>query len=176
LSSFWSAHFIKRKLRIDDALDVSSVHGLTGVIGSLAIGLFATKEIDSSIKYEGWFYGDQTPTLLGLQFLAVGIASAWSLFWTYLLMRVLRKTTKWRFSEESERNGLDWRDLHERAYNDLFDGKGVHLPSPSAWDPPDYPQTPRIWETSGSTRLAAESPSSSRAPLLQVITPSTNLA
>jgi Amt family ammonium transporter len=173
-SSFASAHFLKRKMRIDDALDVSSVHGLTGLIGGLAIGLFATKSIDPTIKHEGWFYGDNSPKLLGLQFLAVGIATVWSLFWTYLLMLGLRRTTKWRFSEESERNGLDWRDLHERAYNDLFDGKGVHLASPSGWDPSEDPQSPRIWPASPASDEQTTQYASSKAPLLRPITPSTN--
>jgi Amt family ammonium transporter len=39
--SFWSCHAIRSHLRIDDALEVSSVHGVSSVFGTLSIGLFA---------------------------------------------------------------------------------------------------------------------------------------
>jgi ammonia channel protein AmtB len=41
LLSFWSCHIIRARLRIDDALEVSSIHGVSSIFGVLSVGLFA---------------------------------------------------------------------------------------------------------------------------------------
>ena len=56
IASYYGVYFLKERLRIDDALDVSSVHGLTGIVGSLAIGLYASKAINPD-GADGLFFG-----------------------------------------------------------------------------------------------------------------------
>jgi Amt family ammonium transporter len=46
LASYFSVILFKHKLRIDDALDVSSVHGVTGAVGSIAIGFCSQKSLN----------------------------------------------------------------------------------------------------------------------------------
>ena len=46
VGSYGGVLLFKERLGIDDALDVSSVHGLTGVIGSLLIGVYATSDVN----------------------------------------------------------------------------------------------------------------------------------
>jgi hypothetical protein len=73
--TYWGAVILKRKLHIDDALDVSIVHGLTGVIGSIAIGLCATTS--EKAPFDGVFYGGEWK-FFGWQCLAVLVCGVWS--------------------------------------------------------------------------------------------------
>ena len=74
---------LKDKLRIDDALDVSSVHGITGIVGSLAVGFCASQEVNPGVL-DGLFYGGGG-TQLAYQVIAVAIAGAWAGLWTIII-------------------------------------------------------------------------------------------
>lgn len=89
LSSFYSVAVVKQRWRIDDALDVSSVHGLTGVIGSIAIGFCADHKINPAIK-DGLIMGGGGE-LLGYQVLAVVVVAAWGGFWTFVILKVIQR-------------------------------------------------------------------------------------
>jgi len=95
-ASYGSAYFIKHKLRIDDALDVSSVHGLTGIIGSLSIGFVSEKSLNPTGGADGLFFGN--PKLLGLQFLGVIVAILWAAFWTTIIALVAKKNS-WSYNK-----------------------------------------------------------------------------
>ena len=45
LCTFWTVGMFKHKLGIDDALDVSSVHGVSGIVGSIGVGFLATQQL-----------------------------------------------------------------------------------------------------------------------------------
>jgi Amt family ammonium transporter len=116
--SFWTAILMKRKFLVDDALDVTSVHGVTGIIGSLAVGLIATKsELSPS---DGVFYGGEW-SFFGWQCVAVLVAAAWSAFWTLAIWFVMNKVQPVRFDVVKETNGvgLDIHDHGEFAYHGL---------------------------------------------------------
>lgn len=66
---------MKHKLRVDDALDVSSVHGLTGLIGSIFIGFAAETAVNPNIP-NGLVFGGTK--LIGVQLLAVVVAGAYA--------------------------------------------------------------------------------------------------
>lgn len=116
--TFWAAVFLKRVLRIDDALDVSIVHGLTGVIGSLAIGFLATSDINPD-SADGLFYGGDA-SFVGWQLLAVLLAGAWSSAWTFIILYVVNRWV-WnvRVRLDDERTGLDVVYHGEFAYHNL---------------------------------------------------------
>lgn len=57
LASFFGVPILKDRLKVDDALDVSVVHGLTGLIGSFAIGVAASKEYNEG-GLNGWIAGN----------------------------------------------------------------------------------------------------------------------
>ncbi|KYQ99652.1 ammonium transporter [Tieghemostelium lacteum] len=116
LASYLSVYLLKHKLHIDDALDVSSVHGLTGIIGSLAIGFCAEKAINPNGE-NGVFFGN--PRLLGVQLLAVVVVAAWSAFVTFVLLVVIDKFVGLRIDQQEEDMGLDLVEHGEFAYHNI---------------------------------------------------------
>lgn len=115
--SYFGAHILKHKWHIDDALEVSMVHGLTGVIGSLAIGFFADTNVNGGGGNGVWFGGKM---LLLYQFVAIIVAAAWAGAWTFIWLKVLDKVFGGiRISEHDERIGMDWAEHKEVAYHKL---------------------------------------------------------
>lgn len=94
------------KARVDDALEVSCVHGATGVIGSLAIGVAASSDIcDTSAN--GLIYGGGFK-LLGLQALGVAVVFVYSGVCSLLILFVIGRLTRLRARAEHEERGLDF--------------------------------------------------------------------
>ena len=93
---------------------MSSVHGVTGVVGSLAIGFFGQKSFNSDGR-DGLFFGDHSPYLLGVQALAVLVVGLWSALITILLLKCIDQVfgLKIPFDEEL---GLDEEEHGEQAY------------------------------------------------------------
>jgi Amt family ammonium transporter len=85
-------------LRIDDTLDVFAVHGVGGIFGTLMIGFFG--------------YASIVTQLSGL--VMVGI---FTIFVTYVLIKIVALITPLRVDKETEINGLDLRIHGERAYD-----------------------------------------------------------
>jgi Amt family ammonium transporter len=107
---------IKHKLRIDDALDVSVVHGLTGIIGSVFIGFCATRSVYPESEYEGVLYKGGG-SLLGIQLLAVLVCGAWAAVLSALILFVTSKFMPLRVSNDHEKQGLDYAVFRERSHN-----------------------------------------------------------
>lgn len=78
-----------KRLRIDDALEVSAVHGVTGIIGSLALGLLATQSVNPDGP-DGALYG--RPQQLGYQAIGVLVAIAWAAPMTAAILQLVRVT------------------------------------------------------------------------------------
>ena len=114
-ASYTGVILFKEKLKIDDALDVSSVHGVAGVIGSLSIGLFASKLVNPN-GVDGLFFG--SPAQLGIQAITVGVAAGLGFCGTWVIMKFLDLTIGVRVSPEVEDAGLDISEHAERAYAD----------------------------------------------------------
>jgi ammonium transporter, Amt family len=108
---------VKFRLGYDDSLDVVGVHGVCGVIGTLAVGLFATAEANSAISHEGLLIGGHHVHLLGVQALAVIVTIAWSFGVTYIVASVLHKIVGLRVTQEAETIGLDTTLHAETAYD-----------------------------------------------------------
>ena len=100
--------------KIDDTLDVFACHGIGGIIGAVAVGLFATVAVNSAVT-NGLFYGN--PSLLGIQVLAVVVVSAFAFFGSYLLLRLVNVFSPLRVSAKEEDEGLDMSQHGEEAYN-----------------------------------------------------------
>jgi Amt family ammonium transporter len=130
-ASYYSVVLLKHKLRIDDALDVSSVHGVTGVVGSLAIGFCSQKSLNAD-GADGLFFGN--PRLLGIQVLAVVVAAGWSAFWTFIIAWGVEKTVGLKISEEEEVKGLDLVEHGEFGTNlsrdDIGDSIAIYCSRP----------------------------------------------
>jgi Amt family ammonium transporter len=115
LASYLGVLLLKDRLKIDDALDVSSVHGISGIIGSLSIGIFASIAINPH-GVNGLLYGN--PQQLLIQAIGVGVAALLGFGGTYLIMKVINVLIGSRVSPKVEEEGLDISEHAERAYSD----------------------------------------------------------
>jgi Amt family ammonium transporter len=104
----------KSKWGYDDALDVVGIHGVGGIWGALATGLFASKAINPA-GADGLFFGN--PGQLVLQAIAVLVTIVFTLAGTYLILKLVNGVMGLRVSHEEERMGLDLSQHDERAYS-----------------------------------------------------------
>ena len=107
---------IKPKLKYDDSLDVFGVHGIGGIWGALATGLFATTVINSGGS-DGLFFGN--PAQLGLQAVAVAVTIVYALVVTFILLKLVDAVMGLRVEEDDEEEGLDITQHHESGYTGL---------------------------------------------------------
>jgi Amt family ammonium transporter len=104
---------LKFRFKYDDSLDVVGVHGVCGVIGTIAIGLFATHTVNPLGR--GLFDGGGFHQL-GVQILGVVVTIAWAFTGTWVLATLVNRTIGLRVTHEVEHMGLD-REIHaETAY------------------------------------------------------------
>jgi Amt family ammonium transporter len=104
----------KSRLGYDDALDVVGVHGVGGLWGALATGLFATTAVNAAGK-NGLFFGN--PQLLGIQALDAFTTIAYSVVVTFIILKVVDLVIGLRVSEEEEVQGLDLTQHSEIGYS-----------------------------------------------------------
>ena len=107
---------VKYRFGYDDSLDVVGVHFVGGVIGTLFLGLFASKAVNPAVMHEGLLYGGGL-SQLARQAIAVVAATAWSFAATYLLARAVNRVIPLRVSPEEEATGLDQALHSESAYD-----------------------------------------------------------
>ena len=101
--------------RIDDTLDVFACHGIGGIIGAIAVGLFATTAMNNVNGVNGLFSGN--PAQLGVQAIAVVVVALFSFAGSYVLLKIVNKFSPLRVSPEEEDAGLDLSQHGEEAYN-----------------------------------------------------------
>jgi Amt family ammonium transporter len=104
----------KGKLGYDDSLDAFGVHGIGGIWGANATGLFASPVIQSA--YSGVFAGN--PKQLGIQLIAIAATIVYSGVLTAIIFKIVEKTLGIRATEEEEVTGLDFTQHDEIAYNE----------------------------------------------------------
>ncbi|MFH1019531.1 MAG: ammonium transporter [Pseudomonadota bacterium] len=104
----------KSRLGYDDALDVVGVHGVGGLWGALATGLFATTAVNAAGK-DGYFFGN--PQLLGIQAMDALTTIAYSVVVTFIILKVVDLVIGLRVSEEEEVQGLDLTQHSEIGYS-----------------------------------------------------------
>ena len=107
---------VKAKLGYDDSLDAFGVHGVSGIIGTLAVGLFATKAINPS-GADGLFFGNSHQFMV--QLIAVAVTVVYSLTATFVICRIVDVLTGLRVAAHDEIIGLDLTQHHEVAYTIL---------------------------------------------------------
>jgi len=97
--------------RIDDTLDVFACHGVGGIWGSIATGLFATATVNG---VNGLLFGNAGQ--LVAQLLAVAVVAPFAFFGSYLLLKLVNIFSPLRVSPEAEDTGLDLSEHGEEAY------------------------------------------------------------
>jgi Amt family ammonium transporter len=111
---YYAMLYLKKRRGLDDSLDVFAVHGVGGIWGALATGIFATAAIGGA---DGLLAGD------GIQFLkqlaGVGAVAAFAFGGSWLLGKAVDVTMGLRVKEMEEAVGLDISQHGERAYGGL---------------------------------------------------------
>jgi ammonium transporter, Amt family len=113
---FSAVTFLKPKLGYDDSLDAFGVHGIGGIWGALATGLFASKAVNSA-GADGLFYGN--PAQLFIQLKATVITIVYSAVVTFVILKLVDMVLGLRVEEQEERMGLDLSEHKEAAYTVL---------------------------------------------------------
>ena len=106
--------FLKGKLKIDDALDAFGCHGIGGIWGGIATGLFAKSSINSVARWDGLVFGDVHLFLMQLVGIVVTIAVA--VVGTLICLGIVRLFTPLRVTDREEKVGLDISEHGESAY------------------------------------------------------------
>jgi Amt family ammonium transporter len=109
---YFATQYIKRIAKIDDSLDVFPVHGVGGIIGTIAVGIFVDARFGGVGLAEGTTIGMQVAT----QLTGVAATVLWCGAMTWLLLKLVGMLTHLRISAEGETEGLDLADHGERGY------------------------------------------------------------
>lgn len=111
---YFTMNFIKHKLKIDDALDAFGCHGIGGVWGGIATGLFAKTSINSVARWDGLIFGNVH--LFVAQVLSIIITAAVAVVGTLICIGIIRIFTPLRVDQKEEALGLDISQHGENAY------------------------------------------------------------
>jgi len=109
---FFFCTTVKNALGYDDSLDVFGVHGIGGIVGSIATGILVSPAL-GGVGVDGYAMGHQVMT----QIIAVVVALLWSGIGSAILYFIVDKIIGLRVSEDKELEGLDIAEHGERAYH-----------------------------------------------------------
>ena len=111
---YFTVILLKQKLKIDDALDAFGCHGIGGIWGGIATGLFGKTSINSVAKWDGLVFGDHR--LFLAQVLSIVITIAVAIVGTLICIGIVRIFTPLRVDPKEEIVGLDASQHGENAY------------------------------------------------------------
>ena len=111
---YFTVLLLKQKLKIDDALDAFGCHGIGGIWGGIATGLFGKTSINSVAKWDGLVFGDHR--LFLAQVLSIVITIAVAIVGTLICIGIVRIFTSLRVDPKEEMVGLDASQHGENAY------------------------------------------------------------
>jgi Amt family ammonium transporter len=104
---WWFSIKVKARFNYDDSLDVFGVHGIGGLVGTVLLGVLA----------HDTFGGLKNEASLTTQTLAALYTILYSALVSILLLVLLRKTIGLNVTDLQEREGLDYSEHGENAYN-----------------------------------------------------------
>ena len=109
----YAALNMKNRFRYDDSLDAFGVHGIGGILGTLATGIFAQKILNLG-GADGLLFGSSK--MLITQIIAVSVTAIYSFVITVIILKVIDWTIGLRVDEEAEVEGLDISQHGESGY------------------------------------------------------------
>ncbi len=112
---YYSIVVLKNKLGFDDSLDVFAVHGMGGIWGALATGIFASSAISGT---SGLLEGNRAQVLI--QLIGILAVAAFAFIVTWILGKLVDVTIGLRVGQKEETVGLDISQHGERAYGGLL--------------------------------------------------------
>ncbi|MBU0481475.1 MAG: ammonium transporter [Proteobacteria bacterium] len=110
----YQAVSLKNRLGFDDSLDVVGIHGLGGVIGTILLGVFASKTVNPN-GADGLLAGNSD--FLLTQIFGILVVGVYAFLVSWGLCKLIHATLGLRVSEESEVQGLDLSEHNETAYS-----------------------------------------------------------
>ncbi len=110
---FFATQFIKRKLKIDDSLDVFPVHGVGGFTGLLLTAVFSATAFDGLGLPDGVSIGQQLLT----QLIGAVATLVWCGVGTFVILKLVNLVSPLRVTPEQENEGLDLVLHEERGYS-----------------------------------------------------------
>ncbi len=113
VACFFATSWMKRSLKIDDSLDVTPVHGVGGILGTLLTGVFAATSLGGVGYPANVSMGSQVVT----QLTGIAAVGAWSGLVTWGLLKLTDAMTGMRVSPDQETEGLDTVEHNEKGYN-----------------------------------------------------------
>ncbi|ERI89834.1 ammonium transporter [Blautia sp. KLE 1732] len=111
---YFTVILLKQKLKIDDALDAFGCHGIGGIWGGIATGLFGKTSVNSVAKWDGLVFGDHR--LFLAQVLSIVITIVIAIVGTLICIGIVRIFTPLRVDPKEEMVGLDASQHGENAY------------------------------------------------------------
>jgi Amt family ammonium transporter len=113
---FGVTNYMKRALKVDDSLDVFPVHGIGGMMGTLAAGVFASTGLG---LFSGQGYAEDMTMgkQMGVQLLGIFAVAGYTAIGTFILLKLVDAVSGLRVSAEDETVGLDTSQHNERGYD-----------------------------------------------------------
>jgi len=105
--------FLKGIFKYDDALDVVGIHGIGGIWGGIATGIFASKAWNPA-GADGLIFGNID--LMIAQIISISAAIIYSFIITFVILLIIKFFIGLRVSKEDEMKGLDITQHYENAY------------------------------------------------------------
>jgi ammonium transporter, Amt family len=105
---------LKAKFGYDDALDAFGCHGIGGIWGGIATGLFTQRSINSTAKWDGLLFGNTH--LFAVQLISILITIAFAAVATFAIISVIKLFMSIRVTKNEEALGLDLTEHSESAY------------------------------------------------------------
>ncbi len=116
VACFSATQFLKRVLKVDDSLDVFPVHGVGGILGTLAAGIFASTQL-GIFSGQGFASGvDSIGQQLSIQAIGVAATVGYTAVITFVLLKIVDLLVGLRVGREDEIGGLDIALHEERGY------------------------------------------------------------
>lgn len=112
--SYFRVSVIKKRIGFDDALDAFGCHGVGGIWGGIATGLFTKSSINPAAKWDGLVFGDMHLFIAQLASIVITIGIA--VVGTTICASVVKLFTPLRVSEKEEKRGMDITQHGEDAY------------------------------------------------------------
>ena len=111
---YYGVALIKKKLKIDDALDAFGCHGIGGIWGGIATGIFAQSSINDVARWDGLVFGDDH--LFVAQIVGIIITMIIAVVGTLICVAIVKIFTPLRVDVKDEQVGLDISQHGESAY------------------------------------------------------------
>jgi Amt family ammonium transporter len=152
-----AVEFIDQKMKVDDPVGAVAVHGVNGIWGTLAVGLFATEG--------GLFYGGGA-SLLGIQAIGILAVSAWTAVSMTIVFLIIKHTVGLRVSKAEEITGLD---IYEHGIESSYGGF-LFSPSENTVQPVSKPAIDAAIPVTYSAADDSQNPAGTKLTKVTIIT------